>query len=63
MGCKFLCEAVQSFGFLKAGKGPKLTKKKKLECLTKSEMVIWSRAFRIFANNPRQILRHNLPST
>ncbi len=29
---KFLCQAVQSFGFLRAGKGPKLTKNKKLEC-------------------------------
>jgi hypothetical protein len=27
---KFLCQAVQSSGFLKASKGPKLTKKKEV---------------------------------
>jgi hypothetical protein len=26
---KFLCQAVQNFGFLRACKGPKLTKQKK----------------------------------
>ncbi len=31
---KFLCQAVQSSGFLRAGKGPNLTKQKKLECFT-----------------------------
>ncbi len=34
MGRKFLCQAIQSFGLLWAGKGPKLTKQKKLECFT-----------------------------
>ncbi len=38
---------IQSFGFLKAGKGPKLTKENtKVGVLyTKSEMVIWRRPF------------------
>ncbi len=50
---KFICQGAYSFGFLKAGKVPKLTKeKKKLECFTKSEMIIWIRAFCIFGNNP-----------
>jgi hypothetical protein len=31
---KFLCQAAQSSGFLRPGKGPKLTKQKKLECFT-----------------------------